>query len=438
MTKKGMANTKIKPNQRSKIAININMIPQNSKAGVSGKSVMDHPETRRMLFDVQRGHISSLIFSKIARLARNTKELLEFSDFFQEHGTDLVSIFENIDTCSPAGKLFYTIISAMAEWEREEIASRVKASVLQRAKAGKHMGGPPPYGYIWKDDELVINEEEAKVRRLVFELFVESKRKKSIARTLNERGYRTRTGKKFSDTTIKRWIADPIAKGLRRVNYSAPFDMKGKGLKPQEEWFIHPCPPLVSEELYDKAKAILDEQEKGKQPLNRVTKIFTGYAFCSCGERMIMRNNRNYTCQRQGCGNKIYKDDLEEVFKSELMTFLASEDKLKSYFEQGMGNIKEKEGLLESQKKAEQEVEEELAKLLELHTQGQIPTEAFSEYHRKPYERLNGIRSSIAGLEGEIAALKNQTEIGEYFAQEARHIYMIFLKNSIIPRREKS
>src|SRR5216684_2323725 len=57
---------------------------------VSGKSVRDHPETQRMLGDVKRGHISGLIFSKLARLARNTRELLEFADLFEDAGADLV------------------------------------------------------------------------------------------------------------------------------------------------------------------------------------------------------------------------------------------------------------------------------------------------------------------------------------------------------------
>src|SRR5258706_2824117 len=54
-------------------------------AGVSGKSVMEHPEAKRMLHDIRRGHITGLIFSKLARLARNTKELLEFSEIFRQH-----------------------------------------------------------------------------------------------------------------------------------------------------------------------------------------------------------------------------------------------------------------------------------------------------------------------------------------------------------------
>ena len=74
---------------------------------VSGKSVMQLPETQRMLEHVRSGHITGLIFSKLARLARNTRELLEFADIFRIHDADLVSLQEAVDTSTPAGRLFY-------------------------------------------------------------------------------------------------------------------------------------------------------------------------------------------------------------------------------------------------------------------------------------------------------------------------------------------
>jgi site-specific DNA recombinase len=402
---------------------------------VSGKTVKEHPETKRMLADVKKGHVSGLIFSKLARLARNTKELLEFADWFNQHDADLISLAESIDTSSPAGKLFYTMIAAMAQWEREEISARVAASVPVRAQMGKPLGGAAPFGYQWKDKQLVIDEKEAPVRKLMYELFREHKRKKTVARMLNDRGFRTRNGSEFSDTTTERLLRDPAAKGLRRANYTSSLgDGKAWELKPKEEWVIHEVEPIVSEALWAEVNAILDQQRGSvKKPARKVVHLFAGIAYCFCGEKMyVPSNSPKYTCYR--CRNKIPANDLEAVFHEQLRGFLLSSDEIRKHLEAGSQKISHGTELLTVLEGERERLTIEEGKLYALYQSGAIDSRGYGLKYKPLSERLAQLDDEIPKTQAELDVLKISLHSQEEVMAEARDL---FAQWPSLPQEEK-
>jgi site-specific DNA recombinase len=402
---------------------------------MSGKSVMDYSETKRMLQDMREGLITGLIFSKLARLARNTKELLEISEIFRNNNADLISLAESIDTSTPAGRLFYTMIAAMAQWEREEISERVAASVPIRAKMGKSLGGQASFGYKWEGNELLINEVEAPVRKLLYELFIKTKRKKTTATQLNNLGYRTRNGSPFTDTTISRLLRDPTAKGVRRANYTKSLgEGKKWTIKPKQEWVEIPCPALVAESVWDECNIILDQQEKKRNPRGPKTNyLLTGFVHCDCGSKMyVFTESPVYKCKT--CKRKIRVDDLDEIFHEQLKTFLLTDADLETVSLKSQTAISEKEALLKTISGEHTKLKKKMEELVNLRIGGEISKIDFSGMYKPIEEQVRQLEYQLPELEAEIDFLKIQALSTDTIHQEAKDLYNRWMQ---LPFEEK-
>jgi site-specific DNA recombinase len=358
-------------------------------------------------------------------LPETPKNLLEFADIFREYNADLISLGETIDTSTPAGRLFFTIVAAMAQWEREEISARVAASVPVRAQLGKPIDGAAPFGYQWKERRLVLDPKEAPIRKLLFELFAEHKRFKTVATLLNESGYRTRNGAKFSDTTVERLLTDPIAKRRRRANYTKSLgNKKHWELKSESEWVFSEVEAIVSKELWERCNRIIAERSNGngKKPAREAVQLFAGLAYCDCGSKMyVPSNSPKYICYQ--CRNKIPVGDLETVFQEQLKGFFFSPDELSAYLNEADQIIKEKEELLHGLERERRKLQAEMDKLFELYLAGEIPKEGFGKRYQPMETRLKQIDDQIPVLQGEVDFLKIRHLSSDEIIHEARNFY---------------
>lgn len=403
---------------------------------LSGKSIMDYPETQRMFKDIESGVISGLIFSKLARLARNTKELLEISEYFRSENADLISLAESIDTSTPAGRLFFTIIAAMAQWEREEIADRVAKSVPIRANMGKSLGGQAIFGYKWIEGKYVVDQVEAPIRKLLYEIFLKTRRKKTTARQLNDMGYRTRGGHLFTPITIDRLLRDTSAKGIRIANYSKSLGEGKKWvLKPQEDWVEIPCEPIITNELWEQCNALLAKPGIRKEQMGKkAMHLLSGFITCSCGKKMYVYDKaKTYRCSE--CKRKILISDIEEIYHNQLKQFLISDMDVDEIRKNQIGEIDMREQLIVSQQAKYDELRRELAVQIKLRGSDEISKDDFAAFYQPVSKQLREIESSLPELQAELDFLKIQSLSTEVVIEEGKDLYARWTSLSFEERR---
>jgi len=167
-------------------------------AGFSGKSIAGRPGMRGLLDLVKVGKVDHVVIMKLDRLARNVKEAVEIADLLQKKGVSLNSITERLDTGSASGRLFYNILSAMSQWEREIIGERTRISLALKKGNGERVSRHAPYGYRFDNEgNLVIDEDEQVVVAKIGELKRNGHPIRAIVDHLAAHGYRNRAGNPF-------------------------------------------------------------------------------------------------------------------------------------------------------------------------------------------------------------------------------------------------
>lgn len=175
-------------------------------AGKSGKSINGRPAFRRLLEDIKNDlAIDYVLVYKLSRFGRNAADILNSLEFIQSYGVELICVEEGIDSSQTSGKLLISVLSAVAEIERENIIEQTMNGRKEKARQGEWNGGPAPYGYRLQDNCLVIDEEEAETIRLIFDRFVNTdKGYGGVAKYLNLQGVKKNP---HTPNSVEQWSA---------------------------------------------------------------------------------------------------------------------------------------------------------------------------------------------------------------------------------------
>ena len=245
---------------------NWTFVPGYVDEGLSGTSTAKRGSFNRMIADAQVGKFDFIITKEISRFSRNTLDSIQYTQKLLRLGVAVLFQSDNLNTIDTDSEFRLTVMAGVAQDEVRKLSERLKFGFRQSIKNGRVLGNDKLYGYDKKNCVLSINEDEAWVVRMIFELYAnEHLGLRKISFRLLEHGVTSSQGNLFNTTTIKNILRNPKYKGWYCANKSKSIDYKTKKSVQldESEWICYPdpsIPAIVSEELWDRANAQLKQR----------------------------------------------------------------------------------------------------------------------------------------------------------------------------------
>jgi len=172
-----------------------------SDEGISGKKASNRPGLQQALNSIGKGDV--LVFYSLSRLARSTKDAIAISELLQKQDAHFVSLSEDINTTSAAGKMIFRMLAVLAEFERDLVSERTCFALQHKKRSGYKTGGDVPYGYDVINGKLIENHQEQEVISRILALRAKGYSMRKIANSLNEDGILTKRGKHWQATQVQ-------------------------------------------------------------------------------------------------------------------------------------------------------------------------------------------------------------------------------------------
>ncbi|MBS1367354.1 MAG: recombinase family protein [Oscillospiraceae bacterium] len=241
---------------------NWKFVPGYVDEGISGGSTKKRDNFNRMIRDAKAGMFDFIITKEISRFSRSTLDSIRYTQELLDYNVGVFFQNDNINTLDTDSEFRLVIMAGVAQDEIRKLSERLKFGFRQAIKNGHVLGNDKLYGYDKKDCVLTVNEEEAEIIRIIFDLYGNQRLgTRTISKRLMELGYTSREGNAFNTLTIRHILENPKYKGWYCGNKSQSVDYRTKRnvLLDESEWVTYPdpsIPAIVSEELWNRANAL--------------------------------------------------------------------------------------------------------------------------------------------------------------------------------------
>ena len=241
---------------------NWKFVPGYVDEGISGGSTKKRNNFNRMIRDAKAGMFDFIITKEISRFSRSTLDSIKYTQELLDYNVGVFFQNDNINTLDTDSEFRLVIMAGVAQDEIRKLSERLKFGFRQAIKNGHVLGNDKLYGYDKKDCVLTVNEEEAEIIRIIFDLYGNQRLgTRTISKRLMELGYTSREGNAFNTLTIRHILENPKYKGWYCGNKSQSVDYRTKRnvLLDESEWVTYPdpsIPAIVSEELWNRANAL--------------------------------------------------------------------------------------------------------------------------------------------------------------------------------------
>ena len=411
---------------------NWKFVPGYIDEGISGGSTKKRDNFNRMIRDAKAGMFDFIITKEISRFSRSTLDSIKYTQELLDYNVGVFFQNDNINTLDTDSEFRLVIMAGVAQDEIRKLSERLKFGFRQAIKNGHVLGNDKLYGYDKKDCVLTVNEEEAEIIRIIFDLYGNQRLgTRTISKRLMELGYTSREGNAFNTLTIRHILENPKYKGWYCGNKSQSVDYRTKRnvLLDESEWVTYPdpsIPAIVPEELWNRANALYKRRREEMKSHSSGVSFHNRYPYSAkiyCEEhgttfhRQVIQTKKGqqevWQCKvyrshgRAACSApQIRSSDLDVILSDIFKELVRDKEKIIDSLVTVLTNIpKEVDyGKLRCQVENEMDdLERKKNRLLDLSIAGALAVEEFKE-------RNDAFNAQIQECQGKLTAIRQEEE----------------------------